>query len=286
MFNQENAFDKNSYKKIKLNPTSTINHRYEGKENVNYLNLINNDHDSIRLNSKESSIIFPIKTDLKLNLRNKAFIPKFKQFNPYSVYTDKIWEVNSPESIKAYEPDYSILLNKYPEFKLNNSLNLSEKKDTDEENKLDSSLISIHSTGAASRKSTDISFKAKFKTEKCKYWDLNRTCKYGENCAFAHGSNEIRQKIVSSSNYKTKKCKQFFENGFCPYGSRCQFLHRDEEKTQFSYGNLLRVIEEKGESKIDHSKRLKIFEKICSEKRPKKKNLEVSIYDEKSIYEH
>jgi hypothetical protein len=91
---------------------------------------------------------------------------------------------------------------------------------------------------------------------------------------------------VSSSNYKTKKCKQFFENGFCPYGSRCQFLHRDEEKTQFSYRNLLRVIEEKGESKIDHSKRLKIFEKICSEKRPKKKNLEVSIYDEKSIYEH
>ena len=286
MYNLDNSFDKNLYKKIKQNQVSTKNHHYEDKENINYLNLMNNDHDSIRLYSPESSITFQNKPDLKLNLKNQAFIPKFNKYPPYSLNTERLLEISSPESIKAYDPQYSIFFNKNPDIKLNNSLILSEKKDADEENKLNSSLISIHSTGAASRKSTDISFKAKFKTEKCKYWDLNRTCKYGENCAFAHGSYEIRQKIVSSSNYKTKKCKQFFENGFCPYGSRCQFLHRDEEKTQFSYCNLLKAIKEKGESKIDHSKRLKIFGKICQEKKSKKKNLEVSIYDEKSIYEN
>ena len=144
----------------------------------------------------------------------------------------------------------------------------------------------MHSNEAASRKSTDISFKAKFKTEKCKYWDLNKNCKYGDNCAFAHGSDEIRHKIIPSANYKTKKCKQFFENGFCPYGSRCQFLHRDEDKVSFSYSNLLKVIEEKGEMKLDPNRRLKIFEKISQEKKLKRKYIEKSIYDEDSIYIH
>jgi hypothetical protein len=68
-------------------------------------------------------------------------------------------------------------------------------------------------------------FRMKYKTEVCKYWAEKGFCEFGDQCAFAHGKREIRQKVHISSNYKTKKCVQFHEHGFCPYGVRCQFIH-------------------------------------------------------------
>lgn len=68
-------------------------------------------------------------------------------------------------------------------------------------------------------------FRIKYKTEVCKYWAQTGNCEFGDNCAFAHGKNEIRQKIHISNNYKTKKCIQFHDTGYCPYGHRCQFIH-------------------------------------------------------------
>ena len=71
---------------------------------------------------------------------------------------------------------------------------------------------------------------------------MNGYCKYGDNCAFAHGENELKNRKISF-NYKTKPCKQFFEIGFCPYGSRCQFSHKKEfennknNKNSISYLN-------------------------------------------------
>lgn len=76
------------------------------------------------------------------------------------------------------------------------------------------------------KKSTDqTDYRKKYKTEPCKYWTEKGYCEYGDQCAFAHGNNEIRQKPNISSNYKTKKCNQFHETGYCPYGVRCQFIH-------------------------------------------------------------
>ena len=51
-------------------------------------------------------------------------------------------------------------------------------------------------------------------------------CKYGENCAYAHGIENLRSKVTNTTAYRTKKCIQFFDNGYCPYGSRCQFKHQ------------------------------------------------------------
>jgi hypothetical protein len=65
----------------------------------------------------------------------------------------------------------------------------------------------------------------KFKTEMCRNWALG-LCQFGDSCAFAHGTEEMRCKN-KFSNYKTKDCKQFHELGYCKYGSRCQFKHRD-----------------------------------------------------------
>lgn len=68
-------------------------------------------------------------------------------------------------------------------------------------------------------------FRVKYKTEVCKYWAEYGVCEFGDQCAFAHGKEEIRQKHHISTNYKTKKCLQFHEQGYCPYGVRCQFIH-------------------------------------------------------------
>ena len=69
-------------------------------------------------------------------------------------------------------------------------------------------------------------FKIKYKTELCKFFEINGHCKYGDNCAYAHGIENLRSKVTNSTAYRTRKCIQFFENGYCPYGSRCQFQHQ------------------------------------------------------------
>ena len=91
-------------------------------------------------------------------------------------------------------------------------------------------------------------FKTKWKTEICRYWEMYGECKFGENCAFAHGDSELKQRKLTF-NYKTKPCKQFFELGYCSYGSRCQFSHKKEslegkandntEKDKISYLKIL-----------------------------------------------
>ncbi|CAD8143232.1 unnamed protein product [Paramecium octaurelia] len=75
-----------------------------------------------------------------------------------------------------------------------------------------------------------VSYKVKVKTEICKYWAIEGYCPYGQQCAFAHGKDEVRQKVHVPSNYKTKTCKNYTQDGYCCYGERCQFKH-PEKKT-------------------------------------------------------
>ena len=65
----------------------------------------------------------------------------------------------------------------------------------------------------------------KFKTEVCKFWQLNGACEYSDSCSFAHGEHELKQRTDIPRNYKTKQCKRFHKELYCPYGPRCQFLH-------------------------------------------------------------
>ena len=96
-------------------------------------------------------------------------------------------------------------------------------------------------------------FRTKWKTEICHYWEMYGECKYGDNCAFAHGDSELKQRKLTF-NYKTKPCKQFFEIGYCSYGSRCQFSHKKED---------LKIDKENKDEKVSY---LKIIEELLSEK--------------------
>ena len=76
----------------------------------------------------------------------------------------------------------------------------------------------------------------KYKTEICRNWEIGN-CEFGNSCSFAHGYEELRNKVNMGNNYKTKKCKQFHEIGFCIYGNRCQFKHRDSSSDTSSSPN-------------------------------------------------
>jgi len=64
------------------------------------------------------------------------------------------------------------------------------------------------------------SYKMKYKTEMCKNFDTRGFCKWGNNCCFAHGKHELRQKKHLNSKYKSKICKHYHKSGHCPYGLR------------------------------------------------------------------
>ena len=72
-------------------------------------------------------------------------------------------------------------------------------------------------------------FDPKYKTELCKKFSEKGYCPYGNKCRFAHGKEELFNKMVQSKQYKQKECNSFFHNYYCNYGSRCHFKH-DERK--------------------------------------------------------
>lgn len=69
---------------------------------------------------------------------------------------------------------------------------------------------------------------SRYKTEMCRPFQENGSCKYGDKCQFAHGFGELRT-VTRHPKYKTDLCKTYHSSGFCPYGPRCHFVHNLEE---------------------------------------------------------
>ena len=117
---------------------------------------------------------------------------------------------------------------------LSPSFDSSPKNDTINENNNNLNIFNISSDNIAGFNnrsrilSLDSNYVNKYKTEICKNYELYGECQFGDNCSFAHGSNEIRDKIIDNYQYKTRNCKNFIHNGYCSYGKRCQYLHTEE----------------------------------------------------------
>ncbi len=112
--------------------------------------------------------------------------------------------------------------------------------------------------------------KLKYRTELCKFYEINGQCKFGDKCIFAHGKENLREKVLTKSGYKKRACINFFEHGFCMYGNRCQFSHEIKAthcKEYFSYKKLLKDItklnfESNVVEEIKEKPRLNVFKKI------------------------
>ena len=190
------------------------------------------------------------------------------------IYKPKI--IESPDQ----EDEYKNLIYQAPVYNSNNLENVNyynEKRNRDELN----------------------NYRMKWKTEMCKYWEMYGKCKYGNNCAFAHGESELNKRKLSF-NYKTKPCKQFFELGYCSYGIRCQFSHKNSDfirQKKLSDGDIinynnnkvsyLKIIKEflaDNNKEISHEliirPRLKTFENITSCTLQESVNSRLKLYED------
>lgn len=76
---------------------------------------------------------------------------------------------------------------------------------------------------------------SRYKTELCRPYQENGSCKYGEKCQFAHGMPDLRS-VNRHPKYKTDLCRTYHSVGFCPYGPRCHFIHSLDELTDGAKG--------------------------------------------------
>lgn len=66
----------------------------------------------------------------------------------------------------------------------------------------------------------------KFKTEMCRNWVKTGLCKYGSDCTYAHGDNELHKKAELPHNLHSKFCKAYNQAPFiCTKGKDCNLLH-------------------------------------------------------------
>ena len=68
---------------------------------------------------------------------------------------------------------------------------------------------------------------SRYKTELCRPFEENGTCKYGDKCQLAHGASELRN-LQRHPKYKTELCRTFHSQGLCSYGPRCHFFHNND----------------------------------------------------------
>ena len=184
------------------------------------------------------------------------------------------------------------------EFKNKNSQNkLKQKEENNQKFKLDSLSFIPKSLKKFSNKFEDDYFKnkktekeeeeekekeeqsqKKYRTELCKYFEINGRCKFGDNCIFAHGKENLRENLCKKSGYKKRPCVNFFEKGFSMYGNRCQFSHdikqfekeeNDKKENNFSYKLFFKELNmnlndeyKKDIERIKERPRLKIFKKF------------------------
>ena len=90
------------------------------------------------------------------------------------------------------------------------------------------SIGTVEESDGQHRKQRVSTNSSRYKTELCRPYEENGTCKYGDKCQFAHGIHELRS-LNRHPKYKTELCRTFHTIGFCPYGPRCHFVHKAEE---------------------------------------------------------
>ncbi|XP_041920376.1 mRNA decay activator protein ZFP36L1 [Alosa pseudoharengus] len=106
--------------------------------------------------------------------------------------------------------------------------------------------LSISTSSLSSPKSLTPtpSISTRYKTELCRTYEENGTCKYGAKCQFAHGMDELRG-LNRHPKYKTEPCRTFHTIGFCPYGARCHFIHNADEQLDGTAPNARQKIRER-----------------------------------------
>ena len=250
-----------------------------GKESNLYSQLT--DKKVTQLNDSSSKI-----NRNKINISEKLINEK-PQFKPKKlIFNDKLnycknEQLNSnnkfPEPNNQYLDIYSNPEEKVPRKKSSGAETSCTSEECSPQNKITKKSFQHNNKNKKNKipfKGEAKDFKIKYKTELCKYYEINGYCKYGDKCAYAHGKDNLRSKVTNTTAYRTRKCSQFFEQGYCPYGNRCQFAHQLKSNIinnpydkGMSYGKILETISKlenvENIKKLIEKPRLTIFKEIC-----------------------
>ena len=215
--------------------------------------------------------------------------PQKNNINNINVAYNSINEINKSENQKKHTNKFDLDFNEINDYYYGYESKEDSKDSTNEVNTSEDNLETKNNNNKFNKpkkqkkkrkgkfKSTAADFKVKYKTELCKYYEINGYCKYGDRCAYAHGKENLRSKVTNSTSYRTRKCSQFFENGYCPYGNRCQFAHQLESNIinnpydrKMSYKKTLEIISKleniENIKKLIEKPRLDVFKEIYANK--------------------
>jgi hypothetical protein len=168
--------------------------------------------------------LYSTNNQIKNNIKTNNNLKVNKSNNPNQYQTKQNSKKIIPHFNKTYDKEDNLINTKYQKPQ-NQKITYRKYSKDSEDSTSNEDKEEIFQNKKTTYKSNSNDFKIKYKTELCKYYEINGYCKYGDNCAYAHGKENLRSKVTHSTYYRTKKCVQFFNNGFCPYGNRCQFAH-------------------------------------------------------------
>ncbi len=77
----------------------------------------------------------------------------------------------------------------------------------------------------------------RYKTQLCKNFELDNSCKWGKNCSFAHGLSEMKINSKDLTFNNQIVCKDYYELLDCHQNPFCPFLHirRDDFYSNIIY---------------------------------------------------
>ncbi|XP_041645701.1 mRNA decay activator protein ZFP36L2 isoform X2 [Cheilinus undulatus] len=137
---------------------------------------------------------------------------------------------NSTSNVEAINNGNKYSVGSYSSLKENTPSSSSATALMNKENKLrDRAFSESGERGVLQQKAGSQINSTRYKTELCRPFEENGSCKYGEKCQFAHGYHELRS-LSRHPKYKTEPCRTFHTIGFCPYGPRCHFIHNADER--------------------------------------------------------
>ena len=168
--------------------------------------------------------LYSTNNQIKNNIKTNNNLKVNKSNNPNQYQTKQNSKKIIPHFNKTYDKEDNLINTKYQKPQ-NQKITYRKYSKDSEDSTSNEDKEEIFQNKKTTYKSNSNDFKIKYKTELCKYYEIKGYCKYGDNCAYAHGKENLRSKVTHSTYYRTKKCVQFFNNGFCPYGNRCQFAH-------------------------------------------------------------
>ncbi|PVU89149.1 hypothetical protein BB561_005520 [Smittium simulii] len=222
----------------------------QNKYTRSFKNCNSENSENTNQNSLPTFLTSKVDNKQKSVLKKKIKAPAFSRVDSeLPVLSANTRFSDSEDSVKTLESNLNITS------KIPNNIKMNSKKEKQTKAAEKSSfLVNDKCSKEIVDKNEEIlSEEDTFKTELCNKWMTTGRCIYGDLCRFAHGKDELRNRIRHPK-FRTKICKTFSKTGYCPYENRCDFVHVTSKNGKL-YSGYTEVNENNdGQNNCNHNK--------------------------------